>query len=707
MSEPATTSGQAEPAPLLDEPRPIRQLSESVVNRIAAGEVVQRPANAVKELLENALDAGATTVRVEVKDGGLKRIVIVDDGLGIRHEDLPLLCQRFATSKISTFDDLSSLSSYGFRGEALASISHVAHLTVVTKTRHDLAGWKAKYADGILVPHSSSDTSSEPKRAAAVNGTQFIIEDLFYNIPTRLRALKSASDEYARILDVLGKYAIQNASVSISCRKVGAREWDLNTGLPASVSILSDATSSQTQQDLSQQSDVIGGIYGQAIKKELVEVSLQEDTLALSAHGWFSGLNFSAKKAVYVIFVNNRLVESRSIRKSLEIFYAPLLPKGGFPFVYISLMLDPATIDVNVHPTKSEVGFMNEDDISDALCTALEAKLEESRQSRGFKVISAPRNSANTDPTQQDARLLSRNVPQHQIRTDHQARTLTSMLVTDGQALERSQLPTQAPIEARKGKITESACNLTSIQELRAEVGDSKHAGASAIFADHTFVGVVDSDRGLSLIQHATKLYIARHDECLEELFYQLGLRQFGQMGRMLLDPPPKLSELIQIAVDHEPQVTNAHLSPDEIKERATRRWLERRDMVAEYFAIDLDELDRVVSVPLILPGYTPPLENLPRFFLHGAVQIEWTSERGCFASMLRSIARMSLPLPPELETMPTGVSLPPETAYRWQIEHVLFPALKAYLVAPVSLRDQGIIHVASLSNLYKVFERC
>eukprot|EP01031_Cornospumella_fuschlensis_P043075 gene43075-52643_t len=199
----------------------IKKLDNTVINRIAAGEVVQRPSAALKELLENSLDAGATSIVVSARQGGLSLLQIVDNGHGIRKEDLPIVCERFTTSKLSRFEDLQRIGSFGFRGEALASISHVAHVTILTRTANSPCAYKARYLDGQLVPLAAGD-KAEPKACAGNVGTTIMIEDLFYNNPTRKAALKNHADEYARIVDVVRRYSVLYGArgVSFVCRKL-------------------------------------------------------------------------------------------------------------------------------------------------------------------------------------------------------------------------------------------------------------------------------------------------------------------------------------------------------------------------------------------------------------------------------------------------------------------------------------------------------
>ena len=266
-------------------------LSPAVVNRIAAGEVIHRPASALKELLENAVDARATKVAVQLRDGGLHTLQITDNGCGIRVADYPILCERFTTSKLQEYSDLRDIATFGFRGEALASITHVAHVSITSMVRGAQCAYKASFSDGRMInPLNAADTAVSPKPCAGVQGTVVHVEDLFYNVPIRRTALRNAhSEEYARCLDVLCKYAVHYAGrVSLSCKKIGQNKLDLNTPLNATTV------------------DNIRSIYGASIAKELLPLQLRLDAVAclargiesslLHVDGWVSNANYSQKK---------------------------------------------------------------------------------------------------------------------------------------------------------------------------------------------------------------------------------------------------------------------------------------------------------------------------------------------------------------------------------------------------------------------------
>ncbi|CAG8691528.1 1407_t:CDS:2, partial [Dentiscutata heterogama] len=345
-------------------PRPIKKLDESVVNRIAAGEIIQRPSNALKELIENSLDAGATNIQILIKEGGLKLLQILDNGHGIRREDMVIVCERFTTSKLRNFEDLLHIGTYGFRGEALASISHVAHLTITTKTADSNCAYRACYSDGKLVPPKPG-AAAEPKACAGNIGTQITAEDLFYNVPTRRKALKNPTEEYARILDVVNRYAIHNAGVGFSCKKQGSTQADVNT--------LSTASTL----------DNIRQIYG-STTSELLEFGKIFRKLEFRVNGYISNPNYNLKKLVFLLFINHRAVESSLLKKTIESVYATYLPKNTHPFVYLSLEINPENVDVNVHPTKREVRFLNEEEIITAVGDAIQERLVGANSSRVF-----------------------------------------------------------------------------------------------------------------------------------------------------------------------------------------------------------------------------------------------------------------------------------------------------------------------------------
>jgi DNA mismatch repair protein MLH1 len=204
-------------------PRKIKPLDPQLVNRIAAGEIIQRPFNALKELIENSLDAGSTLINIQIKEGGLKLIHITDNGCGIDKDDLAIVCERFTTSKLKEFDDLKSINTFGFRGEALASISHVSRLSIVTKTAKAPCAYKAAYSDGKLVGDGIKPT------AAASRGTQIIVEDLFYNSSIRRNAMRSGAEEFAKIYEVVSRYAIHNYHAGFFLKRSGESSSDLKT----------------------------------------------------------------------------------------------------------------------------------------------------------------------------------------------------------------------------------------------------------------------------------------------------------------------------------------------------------------------------------------------------------------------------------------------------------------------------------------------
>ena len=368
------------------EPRAIRRLAEDVVNRVAAGEVIHRPASALKEILENSLDAGATSVVVTVKDGGNKLLQVQDDGHGIREADMPILCERHTTSKLQTFEDLDTVSTFGFRGEALASVSFVSNLTVTTMTADASHAVKAAYRDGRL-------EDGDPRPCAGVPGTTITVENLFYNVPARRRALKSPSEEFARVLEVIQRYAALRVDVSFACRKLGDARPALHCPVtPDRVERIRAIYGANVARQLARVNLRVGGEVGgeegggAATRGAPPPSSSDPDAPRCDAEMLISTAGYHSKRTTFVLFINDRLVECAPLKRAVEATYAAVLPKSERPFAFAALRLPPETVDVNVHPTKREVHFLRQDDIVEAIREAIEAKLLESNDTRTFVV---------------------------------------------------------------------------------------------------------------------------------------------------------------------------------------------------------------------------------------------------------------------------------------------------------------------------------
>ncbi|KKY25006.1 putative dna mismatch repair protein [Phaeomoniella chlamydospora] len=717
----------AEEAGLNELPRRIKPLAEDVVNKIAAGEIIVAPVNALKEMIENSVDAGATSIEILVKDGGLKLLQITDNGHGIERDDLPILCERFTTSKLKAFEDLTSIATYGFRGEALASISHIAHLKVTTKTAGSSCAWQAHYNDGRLTP-AKPGQAVDPKPTAGRGGTQITVEDLFYNIPTRRKAFRSASEEYAKILDMVGRYAVHCAGVAFTVKKHGEAGTGIST--PAAASTV----------------DRIRQTHGSSVANELIEFRAADKKWGFTASGLCSNANYHVKRTTILLFINHRAVESSAMKKAIEQTYSSFLPKGGHPFVYLSLEIEPDRVDVNVHPTKREVHFLHEDEIIEAICGEIMNQLAKVDTSRTFKtqtLLPGARLPMSAKPvTDEDedyggygqampkAKAPKKVYENNLVRTDSKLRKITSMLPASASVDGNDSTSMQYETTDRE----HVQIRLASVKSLRASVREAVHNGLTEVFATHTYVGLVDDFRRLCAIQGGTKLYLVDYGMISNEFFYQVGLTDFGNFGQMVLEPPPKLVELLEIGAEQQAEEVNRATGgqdPAKILERVpqtiNQHLIDRRAMIKEYFSLEITEDGLLKSIPILLKDYTPCLAKLPGFLLRLGPYVNWNDERECFHSFLRELARFYVPeqLPPHV--LPDDDSVKPQedettitagigdgydllkkrkTQMPIFLEHVLFPAFKSRLIATNGMLE-GVLEVTNLPSLYRVFERC
>ena len=308
----------------------INILDDLTINKIAAGEVVERPSSVVKELIENSIDAGSTKVVIDIQDGGKKLIRITDNGCGIASSEVDKSFLRHATSKIKNIDDLYDLYSLGFRGEALASISAVSKLEMVTKTKDEPIGTKVIVEGGKVV-------SKEP--VGTHNGTTIIIKDIFFNTPARQKFLKSTHAETINISDLINKLAIGNPHVQF--KYVNNNKSMLTT--PGDNKLLS----------------VIRSIYGKEICENLIEINHECKYFKIS--GYIGNNNiYRSNKNLQHIYINKRFVKSKIVLDAISEAYKGIIPINKHSICFIQLTINPASIDVNIHPTKLEVKFENE-----------------------------------------------------------------------------------------------------------------------------------------------------------------------------------------------------------------------------------------------------------------------------------------------------------------------------------------------------------
>ena len=305
----------------------ITVLDQNTINKIAAGEVVERPASVVKELLENAIDAKATAVTVEIKEGGTSFIRVTDNGCGIPKEEVPLAFLRHSTSKIKSVEDLFTVSSLGFRGEALASIASVSQVEIITKTSVGLTGTRYQIEGGI---------ERSVEEIGAPEGTTFIARNLFFNTPARKKFLKTPVTEGAHVADLVEKLALSHPEVSI--RFIQNNQNKLHTSGNHNLK------------------DIIYTVFGREIASNLLEVSVKKGEVTVNG---FIGKPVIARgnRNYENYFINGRFIKSSIISRAIEEAYRPFMMQHKYPFTMLHFTIEPELLDVNVHPTKMELRF--------------------------------------------------------------------------------------------------------------------------------------------------------------------------------------------------------------------------------------------------------------------------------------------------------------------------------------------------------------
>lgn len=349
----------------------IKQLSKNLINQIAAGEVIERPASVVKELTENSIDAGATKVSIDITND-CRDIRIADNGSGIHPDDILLAFSKHATSKIQEDEDLFNIQTFGFRGEALASIISISKLTCITRTPEFETGTKVKCENSEV---------TQVETGCAV-GTIMEVKDLFYNLPVRLKFLKSSSTEFSYIQEVVQSIALSHPEVSLELKKYGKTVLK-TTG----------------QDNLTQ---TIKEVYSSDVTNNLKEVLKTDELSGLKISGFVSTPDYtrSSKKSYYT-YINSRAVKCPVFQKAIDTVYRTLTANNKYPFVVLNLEIPPHDVDVNVHPTKKEVRYKNPNQIFNFIFSAVQGGLSNYTESGNVKPFVKAQN--NPEPISQSS----------------------------------------------------------------------------------------------------------------------------------------------------------------------------------------------------------------------------------------------------------------------------------------------------------------
>ncbi len=328
-------------------------LSEEIANKIAAGEVVERPASIVKELLENSIDAGATDIRVELEKGGTHSIKVTDNGSGIEHEDVPLVFERHATSKIHKYEDIFNVVSFGFRGEAMPSIASIAKVELLTRCRNDLSGTKATLEAGVI---------KEVLPAGSPEGTQTSVTKIFANVPARRKFLKTEATEQSACLDVITRIALAHPEVRF---KVSANGKEMFVAPEVG--------------DISKR---ISMVMGDDFSAHCIAINEQKENMSLT--GFISRPEYtkSNSKSTY-LFVNKRFIRDNSVTHAVLSAYRQIIEPRRYPAAVLFLDMPPEDVDVNVHPAKLEVRFKNAHGVYELVSRTIAHNLAEAETSKG------------------------------------------------------------------------------------------------------------------------------------------------------------------------------------------------------------------------------------------------------------------------------------------------------------------------------------
>lgn len=486
----------------------IRELSPTLTDQIAAGEVIERPSSVVKELLENAIDAESTAITISFQKAGLKEITIEDNGIGIAPTQIDLAFRRHATSKIKNNDDLFRIKTLGFRGEALASMSAVAKVEITTAQENGAGVWAA----------FSESHKQEQKPIAAKKGTKISVQDLFYNTPARLKYLKSEKTEITRIIDIVNRIALSYPELAITLKNENKV-------------LLQTSGNGNLRQD-------VANIYGRKLASEMLEFANQDQDFSIS--GLVTKPDVTRANRNYIsILLNGRYIKNYQLANAIMTGYGSKLPSGKYPLVVLQIEMDPLLVDVNVHPTKQEVRLSKELKLGQLISQTIAATLQEHELVGDVtENIANPQSSTDFD---QLLFNLNKKMPQEITAAPNPTGESLDSAEDDVLAEEPTPLTIQAPDSslisptwAQNVAIQQTLAPFAPVKNADAEVTTTSAQTLNQALSDLRYVGqlqsgylICDSDNGFYLIDQKAAQARLNYDQLQKKLKAEQLTQQF------------------------------------------------------------------------------------------------------------------------------------------------------------------------------------
>lgn len=531
-----------------------------------------------------------------------------------------------------------------------------------------------KYENGAI--------TEGPTACAGNQGTTITFDDIFYNNSVRLKTLKFPSDEFQKIFDVVAKYSVHNHKISFALKKFG----DNN-------SIKTCSSDSPIE--------IIRTIYGSNVASSLLEVNCSDENLKFKMNGFISKGDYSGKKRHFLLFINHRLVESKSLKKAVfDDVYGAVLPNNVHPFVYMSLEMDPMNLDVNVSPTKHEVNFMNEDIIVEKIKDAVEEKLlgvNETRKLYTQQLLPGAAVVADKSFSERE-KVYAKDM----VRTDCKTQTIVkflnqSELSQSDTSLKSSQVDKSPSLNRSWQKQKKLPTKLSSINELRVEISSKSDESLRSQIEKLKFVGTANQSKGL--IQCDNILYLCDTQRLSQEIFYQQAVENFENFNSIEFEDPLNVKELALIGFDlKECGWEEADGPKEQLAEQVQQILINQREMLKQYFNVSISAEGNLETLPTVIPSYLPLMSKLPIFVIRMACEVNYEDEKQCFKSICE-----------ELSSFYSSYSLTAsDKDLNFLAETILYPAIRKSLQPSSKLKTDGtFLKLTSLQDLYKVFERC